>query len=157
LKTTFRLYLPKKKPPPPEPVHSFDFIQGVPPRGALWRTLLARAARLHCPVCDGDGIFADYLTLRERCPGCQYRFEREEGYWLGAMTINYGVVGTLGVLLFALATTLWSWPALAQVAIWAVFATVGLIWFFPYSRLAWILFDFTFFSPPGERDFPPTT
>ncbi len=100
-------------------------------------------------------MFADRLTLVEHCPACGFRFEREPGYWIGAMVINYGFVAGMGVLLFALANGLWSWPALAQVGVWSVFAVVGIVWFFPYSRLLWVLVDFAFLRPPGATDFPP--
>ena len=37
--------------------------------------------------------------MRERCPVCDLKFEREEGYFLGAMYIGYGLaLGTITML-----------------------------------------------------------
>src|SRR5207249_1638178 len=38
------------------------------------------------------GVFSSWLTLRERCPNCGYRFEREEGFFTGVYLVNYAVI-----------------------------------------------------------------
>ncbi|HYM74681.1 MAG TPA: hypothetical protein VE377_01780 [Candidatus Dormibacteraeota bacterium] len=79
--------------------------------------------------------------MHERCPACGLHFNREPGYFLGAMYIGYGlglafVVG-LGAVLWALT----SWR-LDKVAIWAVLT------FLPFApmltflaRVLWIYLD----------------
>jgi uncharacterized protein (DUF983 family) len=52
---------------------------------------ITRGLRKHCPRCGADRIFAGWLGLKERCPRCDLRFEKEEGGFLGAMTLTYGV------------------------------------------------------------------
>jgi len=37
-------------------------------------------------------VFASWLKLRERCPTCGYRFEREEGFFTGVYLVNYTFV-----------------------------------------------------------------
>jgi len=37
--------------------------------------------------------------MRERCPACDLKFEREEGYFLGAMYIGYALA--LGMIAFS--------------------------------------------------------
>ena len=49
-----------------------------------------------CPRCRigsifRSSIFRGYPSMRERCPVCQLKFEREQGYFLGAMYISYGL------------------------------------------------------------------
>jgi hypothetical protein len=43
--------------------------------------------------------------MQERCPNCGLKFEREQGYFLGAMYISYGLalitIIALGLLLWA--------------------------------------------------------
>ncbi|MBO0780738.1 MAG: DUF983 domain-containing protein [Ktedonobacteraceae bacterium] len=51
-------------------------------------TLLMRALRLRCPVCGRGKLFHHVFTMYERCPVCDYRYEREEGYFSSAMAIN---------------------------------------------------------------------
>lgn len=41
--------------------------------------MIRRALRLRCPVCGAGGIWRSFGQFVERCPGCGYRFEREEG------------------------------------------------------------------------------
>jgi len=37
-------------------------------------------------------VFSSWLTLRERCPNCGLRFEREEGFFTGVYLVNYSFV-----------------------------------------------------------------
>jgi hypothetical protein len=63
-----------------------------------------------CPRCRTGGIFRysifrGFPKMRERCAICDLKFEREPGYFLGAMYLSYG----LGVLIMApIALLLWS-------------------------------------------------
>src|SRR4051812_6796826 len=64
-------------------------LRDLPPSG--WprlRTLVVRALTRRCPQCGSSGIFRNYWSLKEECPRCHYRFEREEGYFLGAYALN---------------------------------------------------------------------
>jgi uncharacterized protein (DUF983 family) len=156
MKTTFRVYLPKpppRPPPPPDDDGSFALLRGIPPGKPVWRSLVWRALALRCPVCGQGRPFSSWLGLRERCGVCAYRYERESGYWLGAMTLNYGLVGGLCLVLLV-ALPLWTWPAWAQVAFWVLAASAAVVALFPYSRLLWIVFDFLFLGPPKPEDFP---
>ena len=79
--------------------------------------------------------------MNERCPVCALKFEREPGYFLGAMYIGYG----LALVAIALLT----------VAVWLAFRLSfqgSVIWaailFVPFaplltvmSRVLWIYFD----------------
>ncbi len=79
--------------------------------------------------------------MNERCPVCGLRFEREQGYFLGAMYISYALMLPLLLLFLALlwAFTNWDWWLRFAVAIALLvplappLATV--------SRVLWIHFD----------------
>ena len=44
-------------------------------------------------------IFRGFPKMNERCAICDLKFEREEGYFLGAMYISYGLaLGTIAAL-----------------------------------------------------------
>jgi len=69
---------------------------------------LARGAALRCPVCGRAGVFQKPFRVRHHCPACLALFQREEGFFVGAIMIN--VVTTeaavmaaagAGLLLFA--------------------------------------------------------
>ena len=55
------------------------------------RALLARALRLRCPRCGPGRLYAHGLTMLERCPVCGLRYEREQGYFVGAVYVNYAI------------------------------------------------------------------
>jgi len=112
------------------------------------RRVSAVSGILHqlCPRCrDGRifraSIFTGFPKMYEVCPECGLKFEREEGYFLGAMYISYllaliTIVGLALVLWFFLR---WS---IQKTAIWAV------VLFLPLaptltllSRVMWIYLD----------------
>ena len=59
-----------------------------------------------CPNCDEGHVFKQnrgLLQLPEMvdaCEECGYRFDREPGYFLGAMYISYGLAAFQGILTF---------------------------------------------------------
>lgn len=107
--------------------------------------MIARGLVRHCPRCGGAGVFRSWFSLRERCPTCGMRFEREEGFWLGGYVINFGT-GEVGlIVLFALligaeanGTHINVWP---YVIGGLVLAVVGPAVTFPFSRTVWSAID----------------
>jgi hypothetical protein len=57
----------------------------------------ARCVRLRCPVCGDASIVRTPFHIRHHCPACAALFQREEGFFVGALAIN--VVTTEVVLL----------------------------------------------------------
>ena len=96
-----------------------------------------------CPRCRYGIVFRGHFAMNNLCPVCGMKFEREPGYFLGAMYISYGLALAL---VFAFGVILWvltSWR-LDNVAIWAV------LLFLPFapmltflSRVLWIYLDQT--------------
>ena len=82
--------------------------------------------------------------MQECCPNCGLKFEREQGYFLGAMYISYGLalitIVALGLLLWAL--TSWS---LQKIALWAILLFLPLAPTLTlFSRVLWIYLDQAF-------------
>src|SRR5437016_14375117 len=50
--------------------------------------LLKRGLRQRCPVCGRGKIFSGWIKTYERCSVCNFAFEREPGYYSGAMAVN---------------------------------------------------------------------
>ena len=95
-----------------------------------------------CPRCREGRVFRGRLAMNETCPVCGLRFEREPGYFTGAMYFSYalsipvlGVLILIGYLLF---------PNL-RIEITILLATVAYLPFVPmvfrYSRVLWIYFE----------------
>jgi Protein of unknown function (DUF983) len=81
--------------------------------------------------------------MAERCPRCGVRFEREEGFFLGAYVVNFGVTeGLLLVLLMAYVLVQANDPdgvPVLPVVLAAVGAAVLMpLAFYPLSRTIWV-------------------
>jgi uncharacterized protein (DUF983 family) len=104
--------------------------------------MIGRALRRRCPRCGGKA-FTSYLTLHEHCPECGLRFEREEGYWVGALVINTAVVfGSFLVLFVGGMLIFWPdvpWGALAVVTLGSM-ALLPIL-FYPLSKTLWMALE----------------
>lgn len=83
--------------------------------------------------------------MREHCRRCGLTFEREEGYWVGAMIINTTV--TFGTFLVAFGGSIaLTWPDVpwAAVLVFTVVANLAVpIWFYPVSKTLWAALELT--------------
>ncbi len=112
-----------------------------------------RGATLRCPTCGVAGIFSGYFTLRERCPGCGLRFEREEGYWLGAMVVAIGVTEALFGLWLVVGMIL-TWPDVAWTALLIGGLALNLvipIGCYPWAKTTWMGIHHAFVPPDASE------
>ncbi|MBI4247486.1 MAG: DUF983 domain-containing protein [Candidatus Rokubacteria bacterium] len=101
-----------------------------------------RALALRCPRCGETGLFETWFRMERECRVCGLRFERAQGYWVGAIYINYGVSSGIAVAGYF---ALWAGAGLstgAQLAIWVPFLVVFPLWFFRWSRSLWLALEF---------------
>jgi len=56
------------------------------------RQLIQRGLRQQCPNCGQSELFRSPLRIHPRCPACGMPLERGDGYYLGPLCINYGMV-----------------------------------------------------------------
>lgn len=54
--------------------------------------ILRRGLRGQCPNCGQAKLFRSLLKIHHRCPNCGMTLERGDGYYLGPLCINYGLV-----------------------------------------------------------------
>jgi uncharacterized protein (DUF983 family) len=119
--------------------------QGERRVGAM--TVLFRGATRRCPRCGGRGLFAGPFTIRRTCPTCGLRLEREEGGFLGAMTINYSVT----MLLWAVLLAVWLVADLPEVHVVALtvvslaFVALFPLVFWSFSKTIWAAIDLLVF------------
>jgi uncharacterized protein (DUF983 family) len=52
---------------------------------------LRRGLWKHCAVCGEGDLFDGWFRMKERCPACQVRFSREEGFFTGAVFVNFAL------------------------------------------------------------------
>jgi uncharacterized protein (DUF983 family) len=98
--------------------------------------------RQRCPRCLDGRIFRGSVTMNPACPACGLVFEREPGYFLGAMYISYALsIGVLGILML-IGHLLWPELDLGLVVLLAAVVYLPLVpMVFRYSRVIWIHFD----------------
>jgi uncharacterized protein (DUF983 family) len=99
-----------------------------------------------CPRCYAGkiyrgSVFAGFPKMHDCCPVCGLRFEREEGYFLGAMYISY-TLALITIVVFGLLLRLATHWMLSKVTLSAI------LLFLPtapaltlFSRVLWIYLD----------------
>ena len=111
---------------------------------------LAAIARLRCPICWEGRVFHGIFAMNERCPVCGLTFQREPGYFLGAMYFSYALAIPIILAFTALAYLALPGWHLYQLVLLAWAACVPLIpAVFRYSRVMWLHFDH-YFDPQRE-------
>jgi uncharacterized protein (DUF983 family) len=125
------------------------------------RSRLAAILRLRCPRCREGRVFARGVQMNPACPVCGLKFEREPGYFVGAMYFSYGLSVAFMVTAFVAGRLLLpDWPGewVAGLAVLAFLPFVPMT--FRYSRVIWIHYDrwlwpgADFFEPPASAGGP---
>src|SRR5437763_2972656 len=102
----------------------------VADRPSLWWGLL----RQRCPRCRRGPMFRGLFTMNDPCPVCGLVFQREEGYFLGAMYVSYVLASALLIPSYFLAAALFpTWGSMA----------VALVALVPYLPLTPLVFRYS--------------
>jgi uncharacterized protein (DUF983 family) len=139
---------PGSQPEPARPLY---------PEGGTGRTLW-RGLRKRCPRCGAGGQFLSWFNLRRECPRCAWRFEKEDGGFLGAMVLNYLVaIGLwLVVMVVGLVITVPDVPVGPLLVASVVVLVAVPLWFYPRSKTLWAAVEYLVLrSDPDYR--APTT
>jgi uncharacterized protein (DUF983 family) len=106
--------------------------------------VLLRGLRKRCPRCAERDTFVGWFRMRTTCPRCDLRFAREEGGFLGAMTLNYGAAIAVWLVVLAIVVAI-TVPDVAVVPLFAISGVVLIgipLWFYPRSRMLWAAIEF---------------
>ncbi len=100
--------------------------------------ILGRGLRLRCPRCGRAALYAGWFAMHPRCEACGLRYEREQGYFVGAIYLNYAV--TVGVAVGAVLALDWviGLTLAAQLAVGIALAALIPLAFFRYARSLWL-------------------
>jgi uncharacterized protein (DUF983 family) len=96
-----------------------------------------------CPRCRVGPIFKGRLSMNAACPSCGLRFDREPGYFTGAMYFSYAFAVPIITVITVL---LWLGPLRRWEIGWIVLAA-GVLFLplvpavFRWSRIVWIHMD----------------
>jgi len=99
-----------------------------------------------CPRCNIGHVFENNnpyslkngLRMNIHCPHCHMKFEREVGYFYGAMYVSYGLQTALITLLYTLNIFWWNLPSLTLVFIVLSLVLALFPVTFRWSRIIWI-------------------
>src|SRR5689334_14634860 len=116
------------------------------------RRIAGRALRLRCPRCGREPLYVGWFRMHERCAACGLRYEREQGYFVGAIYVNYAVTvlvaaGTVLVLDWTVGLTL-----TAQLAIGVALGVLFPVLFFRYARSLWLSLDYLVTTADERRE-----
>ena len=120
---------------------------GSAPRhaGAAVKNRILGVIKGKCPKCETGDVFessGNILMLRapvmhEECAHCHHHFEKEPGYFLGAMYVSYAMVLAEGVPIYILVH---NFTTNLELTLAIMFAVIVLMTFvnFRYSRMIWM-------------------
>jgi uncharacterized protein (DUF983 family) len=113
------------------------------------RNLLQSIFKSKCPVCrEGDAFksksaydLRNFDKMPEHCSHCGHKFEKEQGFWYGAMYVSYAVTVAMSVATFILTYLIYP-----SATVWIYISMIiGVIFFlapitFRLSRMIWMNF-----------------
>jgi ABC-2 type transport system ATP-binding protein len=95
-------------------------------------------------------MFQGLFRMQSECLTCGLTFEREQGYFLGAIYINYAATVACMLVGFFILDYLVHLSLTYQIIIWCGFGIVFPMLFYRYSKSLWLCLDFIF--SPVEED-----
>lgn len=104
---------------------------------------------LRCPRCGQGSLYGKAFTMNEHCENCGLKFEREQGYFIGAIYINYAATVAIAVPGFFVLDALTNITINQQLALWVPFAVIFPLLFFHHSRSLWLVLDH-YFNPAKQ-------
>ncbi len=110
---------------------------------------IASVARQRCPRCHRGRMFRGWVSMYAACPVCRQPFEREPGYFVGAMYVSYALAVPILVLLAMLVHRMvpdWSGLKVLGATVPLFLPLTPII--FRYSRVIWAHLDWTI--DPGD-------
>jgi len=116
--------------------------------------ILGFALRLRCPRCGVGKLYEKPFHMLDCCPHCGLKYEREQGYFIGAMYINYGATVGIAVPGYLLLDTFTDMTIHQQLALWVPFAIIFPLLFFHHGRSLWLAIDHYFNPAPAIYSMP---
>lgn len=112
-------------------------------RSSMWVSVF----KAKCPVChegdvfDNKGIYdiRDMDKMHATCSNCGHKFEKELGFWYGAMFVSYALTVAASVATFVLTYLIYP-----EATVWVYIAAITVMAFilspinFRASRLLWM-------------------
>lgn len=98
-----------------------------------------------CPKCQEGDFFinknpykAGFIKMHDSCPHCGELFNKEVGFYYGAMYVSYGVNIALGVALFLLSVVIFNMDLVWYLFLFFCLVAILFPWTMRTSRLIYI-------------------
>lgn len=101
---------------------------------------------LKCPNCGkskvfykNENSFISFPKMKEDCESCHYHFDREPGYFLGAMYVSYGLAVFEGIFTFLSAKFLIpNMSTFGMALLTVIVIMLCAIWNYKLARIIWM-------------------
>jgi uncharacterized protein (DUF983 family) len=107
--------------------------------------IVRRAARWRCPNCGRGQLFRGVFRMLSVCPECGLSYFPEQGYYVGAMIINYAATTAVVVAIFLVSVLFPDFTTLStnsKILLWMAFAIVLSLLFVRHSYSFWLGIDY---------------
>ncbi len=99
-----------------------------------------------CPNCRKGNVFSypgnifllKMPKMNERCQNCNYKFEKETGFFFGAMFVSYAVAAAIMIALMVIGWYLLDMAPLNVFIAIVILIILSSTWNFRLSRTIWI-------------------
>jgi uncharacterized protein (DUF983 family) len=110
-----------------------------------FQLIVRRAAHWRCPNCGRGELFRGVFRMRMQCPECGLSYFPEQGYYLGAMIINYAATTAVVVAIFLVSLLFRDFTTLStnsKITLWIGFAISLSLLFVRHAYSFWLGLDF---------------
>lgn len=107
-------------------------------------SIIGRGLRLRCPRCGVGPLFRGFFSMYPHCLSCDLTFEREQGYFVGAIYINYAATAIIVIAGFFWLDRFINLSLAQQLILWSGFGIGFPLFFFRYSRSLWLSLEYIF-------------
>lgn len=109
------------------------------------KLIVRRAARWRCPHCGRGPLFRGVFRMLPRCPECGLSYFPEQGYYVGAMIINYAATTAVIVTIFLASLLFPDFTKIStnsKILLWMVFAISLSLSLTRHAYSFWLGIDF---------------
>lgn len=119
------------------------------------KLIARRAAHWRCPHCGRGPLFRGVFRMLPGCPECGLSYFPEQGYYVGAMIINYVATTAVVVVIFLLSVLFRDFTTLSinsKILLWMAFAIGLSLLLMRHAYSFWLGIDF--WIKPRHPDLP---
>jgi hypothetical protein len=98
-------------------------------------------------------MYTGLFRMNPQCRHCGLRYEREPGYFLGSIYVNYGLTAITTTITYVVLRFGAEFDNNRIAGSLAVFCVAFPLFFFRYARAYWLAMDLSFDRPAADSEF----